>query len=94
MKSLEKLYLLYYVCEFEDGHDDVRILGVFSSIGKAKKALAEIIKISELRKVKKNFVIDEDKIKLLDWEEGFITVDKPFCIDLPPFVIPPSYRSS
>lgn len=75
MKNLEKVFLLHYVYEFEDGHEDVKLLGVFSSKEKAQSALSDIIKIPELKKNKKNFIIDEDKTDLLGWTEGFITVD-------------------
>ena len=75
MKNLKKLFLLYFVYEFEDGHEDVKLLGTFSSKEKAKKALLNIKKIPELSKFKNNFVIDEDRVNFLGWTEGFITVE-------------------
>jgi len=73
MKNL-KIFLLHYVYEFEDGHEDVKLLGVFSSKKKAQAALSDVIKIPELKKMKKNFIIDVDKINWLGWTEGFITI--------------------
>ena len=39
---MKKIYFLDYVYEFEDGHDDIKLLGVFSSKENAKLALAKI----------------------------------------------------
>jgi len=74
MKKLKKVFLLHYVYEFEDGHEDIKLLGAFSSREKAKKALSHIKKIPELKKIKKNFVIYSNRIDLLGWREGYIIV--------------------
>lgn len=65
------LYLLYFVQEFDDGHEDVKLLGVFSSEENAEKALAIIKDIPEIKHIKNQFEIHEDKIGRLAWTEGF-----------------------
>ncbi len=75
MQNLRKLFLLYYVYEFEDGHEDVKIIGAFSSKEQAKIGLSNIKKIPELKEAKKYFIIYENSINRLSWEEGFVTVD-------------------
>jgi len=74
MQNLKKLFLLYYIFEFKDGHEDVKIIGAFSSKKKAKTALTNIKKIPELKKARKYFFIHENSIGRISWEEGFITV--------------------
>lgn len=70
----KKIFFLDYVYEFEDGHDDIRLLGVFSSREKAKLALSKIKKNPELKKVAKYIVISDDVIDELGWMEGFVTL--------------------
>ncbi len=75
MENLTKVYFIYYVYEFKDGHDYVKLLGAFSSREKAKEALLNIKKNPALKKHKKFFIIDVDKINFLGWTEGYITVN-------------------
>lgn len=72
-KRLETLHYLYYVCEFDDGHEDTRLLGVFSSQQKAKDALLTIQTIPELHPLQNHFSLHERKINTLGWQEGFST---------------------
>ena len=72
--SLEVLFFLNYVREFEDGHDDVKLLGVFSSEKIANEALEKIGKIPGLVRNSGDFLIEEENIKLLGWTEGFTTI--------------------
>ncbi|NGX31421.1 MAG: hypothetical protein K940chlam8_00789 [Chlamydiae bacterium] len=76
MKILKKVYLLHYVNEFEDGHDDVKLIGVFSSKEKAKRALKKIKKNPLLKRIHNKFEINECRIGLLGWTEGFVTFDE------------------
>jgi len=73
--NLEKVYLLDYVYEFEDGHNEVKLLGVFSSEAEAKQALSNLMKNPKLKEISNLFTISENKIDRLGWIEGFITVD-------------------
>ena len=70
---MEILFFLYYVREFEDSHDDIKLLGVFSSSEKANEALKTICKIPALIKYSSNFIVEEEHVKLLGWTEGFVT---------------------
>ena len=75
MNDLKKIYFLDYVYEFDDGHEDIRLLGVFSSKEKAKIALQNIIKNQKYKKIKKYIVMSEDVINRLGWIDGFVTLD-------------------
>ncbi len=72
--NLEKVYFLYYVYEFEDGHDEVRLLGVFSSREKAKIALQNIKKNPDCKKIKNLFSMHQVTIDKLGWTEGYVRV--------------------
>ena len=72
--NLKKIYFLYYVYEFEDGHDDIRLLGVFSSKEKANIALKNIKKNPNYKKIKNLFSIHQIIIDKLGWTEGYVRV--------------------
>ena len=74
MNNNKRIYYLDYVYEFEDGHDDIRLLGVFSSRKKAKEALLKIKNDSSYDKIAKHLIISEDVMETLDWKEGYIIV--------------------
>ncbi len=74
MNNLKAVYFLYYVYEFEDGHDDVRLFGVFSSREKAKKALSNIKKNPKYKRIKNLFSIHQITINRLGWTEGYVKV--------------------
>jgi hypothetical protein len=72
---MKKAYLLYFVYDFDDGHEDTILLGVFSSKEKAKNALSELKKKPEFKGLSKGFVIDKNTIDRVSWEEGYTTID-------------------
>jgi len=74
INNLKKVYFLYYVYEFEDGHDDVKLLGVFSSKAKANIALQNIKKNPDCKKIKNFFSIHQISIDRLGWSEGYVRV--------------------
>lgn len=75
MKTLKKIFLVHFVYEFEDGHDYVKLVGVFSSKEKAEKALLDIKSNSKLTKSCKYFNIHEYTINRVGWTVGFTTLD-------------------
>ena len=74
MKQLKKVYLLHFVYEFEDGHENIILLGVFSSRIKAKEALLRLKSNYKIKPISKYFVIDENTVNRMRWEEGFTIV--------------------
>lgn len=71
MKDLKKVYFLYFVHEFEDGHEDTVLLGVFSSKIKAKIALSNLVN----KFMEKKLTIFESRVGRISWEEGFVTLE-------------------
>ena len=74
MEKITTVYHLYYVYEYDNGYEDVRLLGTFSSENKAQAALSTFKKIPEFREIMSNFTISEDRVNLLGWTEGFTTI--------------------
>ena len=72
MNNLKKIYFLDFVYEFEDGHDDIKLLGVFSSKKNAKLALTEIKENFNYKKIAKYIEISDDLIGRLGWQDGYI----------------------
>lgn len=69
--SIDLLYLIYFVEEFDDGHSDSKLLGVFSSQQKAENALKLIKQIPEMEFPQGEFEIYENKVDQLGWKQGF-----------------------
>ena len=72
---MEKLYLLHFVHEFEDGHENVILLGIFSSEDEAKTSLAQLRQKPALSRCSDKFVISKTTLDKLSWEEGYTTVE-------------------
>lgn len=69
----DSVYLLYFTREFDDGHDDSRLLGIFSGQQKAEEALAVVKAIPEIGQFSDQFEIYDDKVGRLGWTGGFFT---------------------
>ena len=74
INTMKKIYFLDYVYEFKDGHDDIKLLGVFSSKKNAKLALEKIKANPDYKKIIKYIVISEDLMERLSWQKGYITI--------------------
>ncbi|MGY8677493.1 hypothetical protein Q2941_06715 [Bradyrhizobium sp. UFLA05-153] len=72
---MTKLFLLHHVHEFDDGHEEIKLIGVYSTRTNAEAALAAVRNQPGFRDVPEGFTIDEC---LLDpmrpgWSEGYVT---------------------
>ena len=74
MNDNKRIYFLDYVYEFEDGHDDIRLLGVFSSRKKAKEALLRIKNNPNYEKIAKYLVISGSFMEKLNWPDGYVII--------------------
>jgi hypothetical protein len=75
IKALEKAYLLHHIIEHDNGYEDVKLIGVFSSRKKASDALIKRMFLPEFKDYIDGFSIDKEIINTTDWDEGFVTVD-------------------
>jgi hypothetical protein len=74
MAITEKVYVLHHVNEFDDGHEDIKIIGVYSTEEKASEALEARKNLPGFRDNIAGFSIDEYTINRSGWGEGFTTL--------------------
>jgi hypothetical protein len=68
------IYLLSHVHEFEDGHEDTKIIGIFSTREKAEAALDHVRNRPGFRDWPEGFDISEYGLDGLEWSEGYDTI--------------------
>ncbi len=68
---IQKVYLLHHVKEFDDGSEDIKLLGVFSSKRKAQDALKDHKKLPGFKDSIEGFTIDVYIVDKSEWNEGF-----------------------
>ena len=68
------VYLLHHVHEFEDGHEDFKMIGVFSTEQRAKDALGLVKDQPGFRECPEGFEISEAELDTMEWLEGFVTL--------------------
>ena len=76
--SMTTIYMLDHTHEFDDGHDDTKLIGVFSTREKAEAALERVRDQPGFRSHPEGFFIGECEIDpapdRLGWAEGYVTV--------------------
>jgi hypothetical protein len=69
------VFLLQHVHEFEDGHEDVKLIGVFSSEALAMAAQKQVADQPGFRDLPEGFCISEHRVDgRIDWPEGYVTI--------------------
>lgn len=68
------VYVLQHSYELENGYDEIKFLGVFSSFQKAESAIVEYKKLPGFQEHPNDFCIDKYEIDKKHWTEGFFTV--------------------
>ena len=71
-----KIYLLHHVNDFEDGLEDIKLFGVFSTKEKARKVLNNHKILPGFRDRIKGFIIAEYILDKSEWNEGFGFMDR------------------
>ena len=66
------MYLLYHVQTDKVGKDVVKIIGVFSSIEKARKSLRDLVNEPPYNELPEGFEIGRRQLDFLCWAEGFV----------------------
>ncbi len=75
INKLEEVYVLHHVREYENGGEDVKLLGIFSSERKAEEEIKHYKRLEGFKKHPEGFSIDKYILNKTEWEEGFITLD-------------------
>lgn len=69
-----KVYLLQHVHRFNDGEEDVKIIGIYSSRENAETAIARLSQVSGFRNAAHGFHVDEYLLDMDQWVEGYSTL--------------------
>jgi hypothetical protein len=72
-----KVYTLWHVHEFDDGEEDVKFIGVYSTMQKAEEAQQRLQTQEGFRDTPEGFAIDAYEVDEDHWKEGYITVISP-----------------
>ena len=69
-----KVFTVQHVHEFDDGHEDLKFIGVYSTMPKAEDAVNRLKSEEGFRDLPEGFEIDECELDKDHWTEGYITV--------------------
>ena len=69
-----KVYLLQHVHLLEDGAEDVKVIGVYSSREKANATITRLSQAPGFREATDGFHIDEYQLDKDQWVEGYSTL--------------------
>ena len=68
------VYVLQHVHSFEDGEEDVKFIGVYSSRANAQGAMKRLSQSPGFSESPDGFCIDEYQLDKDQWVEGYATV--------------------
>ena len=72
---MSTVFLLQHVHEFDDGHEDVKLIGVFSTEALARAAQQRVADQPGFRDLPDGFDISEQEVDgTIDWPEGYVIV--------------------
>jgi hypothetical protein len=72
---MRTVFLLQHVHEFDDGHEDVKLIGVFSSEGLAGAAQQQVAEQPGFRDLPDGFCISEHDVDgQIGWPQGYVTI--------------------
>jgi hypothetical protein len=69
-----EVYVVQHVHEFEDGTEDVKLIGVYSTEERAKSAVARLSENPGFKETPKGFSVDRYLVDRDHWLGGFETV--------------------
>ena len=72
---MTKVYVLHHVHEFENGDEDVKFIGVYSSQENAEQAKSRLSEKPGFNESADGFVIDNYVLDEDHWVEGFQTIN-------------------
>ena len=71
---MASVFVLQHVHSWEDGAEDVKFIGVYSSHEKAQEAVTRLARLPGFADDPDGFYIDEYRVDQDQWAEGFVTV--------------------
>lgn len=70
---MEYIFIVQHVHDFEDGTEDVKLIGVYRSRENAEKAIVRLSYQPGFRDTKDGFSIDKYELDKDQWVEGYVT---------------------
>ena len=70
---MKHVYLLWHIHEFDDGDEDSKLLGIFSTEEIAKSKIAYYQKLPGFSESLEGFEISKYEIDYEYWQDGFVT---------------------
>ena len=72
---MTEVFLLWHVHEFDDGHEDLKVIGVYSTRAKAESGLSAVRHQPGFCDLPGGFVIGECRLDPIvpGWSEGYAT---------------------
>jgi hypothetical protein len=71
---MTSVWILQHVHAFDDGHQDVKMIGVFTTEELAQKAIERVKRQPGFRDLPQGFDISELELDRIGWQEGYITI--------------------
>lgn len=71
---MESVFVLQHVHAREDGIEDVKFIGVYSSREKAQAAMARLRRLPGFADSPEGFHLDEYRVDQDHWAEGYVVV--------------------
>lgn len=68
------VYLLWHEYEMEDGRDEAKFIGVYSTDEKARQAIEQLKDQPGFRDTAQGFKIEPSTVDETGWREGFVTI--------------------
>lgn len=72
---MNQVWILTHTHEFDDGHEDLKIIGVFSTQALAEVALSQVKDKQGFSDLPEGFDISPCTLDLISWTEGFVTIE-------------------
>ena len=72
-RTLGSVYLLQHVAREGTDDESVKVLGIYSTQGKARAATKRLVKLPGFRRYPNSFCIDQYTLNQDEWTEGFVT---------------------
>ena len=71
---MTKIYVLQHVHLLAGGEEDIKLIGVYSSLENAQSAIARLTQLSGFLETPDGFSIDEYQVDKDQWVEGYSTL--------------------
>jgi hypothetical protein len=71
---MKTVWLLQHVHDFDNGHDDIKLIGVYSCEKDAIDAQIQVADQPGFRETPEGFCISEHRLGHSSWLEGYVTI--------------------